>query len=158
LTTVEGLIRDIVSDLSPDQPLLRIQDEAGFKIIQAILDQLKAILGDDEESNTGPIPSASEKDLSMAPFTIRLDDPAGNSFIEFVGSVADPRWNFKTYQRTFQQNVALGLAAPEDEASKVATAIQDAENDNHTPVPISDDEVLTFPGICSSCAHSIENE
>ena len=159
LTTVEGLIRNIVSDLSLDQPLRRIQDETRFKIIQDILDRLKLILGDDESegnSDIGPVLSPSEKDSPMTPFTIRLDDPAGNSFVEFYESMADPRWNFKTYERTLQQNIALGLAAPDDDAPKIATVPQNAGNDNHAPVPIADDEVLTFPGICSSCAHPIE--
>jgi zinc finger protein len=147
LTTVEGLLRNIVSDLSFDQPLRRIQDQVGFKAIQSIIDQLKLILGDgedEEESNT------------LTPFTIRLDDPAGNSFVEFDGSMADPRWNFKTYQRTLQQNVALGLASPDEETAKEAGRTQDAGGDEHINAPVSEDEVLIFPGICSSCAHSIE--
>jgi len=152
LTTVEGLIRNIISDLSFNQPLRRIQDEVAFNTIQVILDRLKLILGDDESEEEGVL-SASEKNSPMIPFTIIIDDPAGNSFLEFVGSMADPRWNFKTYQRTLHQNIALGLATPDDEAPKIA---QDTGIDQHTNVPISDDEVLTFPGICSSCAHPIE--
>jgi len=29
----------------------------------------------------------------MKSFTIKLEDPAGDSFIEFVGSMADLKWN-----------------------------------------------------------------
>ena len=152
LTTVEGLIQNIISDLSFNQPLRRIQDEAAFNAIQIILDRLKLILGDDESEGKGVL-SASEKDSLMTPFTIIIDDPAGNSFLEFAGSMADPRWKFKTYQRTLQQNIALGLAVPDDEAPTIA---QDAGISQLTNDPISEDEVLTFPGICSSCAHPIE--
>jgi zinc finger protein len=150
---VEGLIRSIISDLSFDQPLRRIQDEAGFNVIHDILKRLRIMLGDDENEGIGSVSSASEKDSPMTPFTVKLDDPSGNSFVEFVGSMADPGWNFKTYQRTLQQNIALGLAAPNDEASKMT---RDPGSNEHSNVPISEDEVLIFPGICSSCAHSID--
>lgn len=154
LTTVEGLIRNIFSDLSFDQPLRRIQDDAGYNAIQTILDFLKVILDDDEneeEGNDGSVPVASEKQTSMTPFTIQLDDPAGNSFVEFVGSMADPQWMFKTYQRTLEQNIALGLASANDEEVEgISTGNEDAND------PISEDEVLIFPGICSSCAHAIQ--
>src|SRR5260221_5839393 len=53
LTTVEGLIRNIISDLSFNQPLRRIQDEVAFNTIQVILDRLKLILGDDESEEEG---------------------------------------------------------------------------------------------------------
>jgi C4-type Zn-finger protein len=49
LTTVEGLIRDIVADLSPDQALRRIQAPEQYEKIQALLDKLNEILGDDED-------------------------------------------------------------------------------------------------------------
>jgi len=64
--------------------------------------------------------------------------------------MADPRWSFITYHRTLQQNIALGLAAPDDSKSS------DAGGDDNTNAPISEDEVLIFPAICSSCAHSIQ--
>ncbi|PPR05553.1 hypothetical protein CVT24_003292 [Panaeolus cyanescens] len=175
LTTVEGLIRDVVADLSPDQPLRRIQDEASYTAIQKILDKLKDILGDEDEEEeaeqtTGlanPI-KASEKTHPMSPFTIKLDDPAGNSFVEFVGSMADPKWNLRTYPRTLDQNVALGLIAPDDEAVRMeqmkqvmiaqAQSGEGGMNEGSASVPITDDEVFVFPGSCSSCGHAIETK
>lgn len=150
LTTVEGLIRAIATDLSSLGPVHRIYDEEGYKKIQDVIDKLKEILGDEEEEEGagGQVKTASEKDSPMPQFTIQLDDPAGNSFVEFVGSMADPNWILRTYHRTLEQNIALGLVAPDGEA--VPTAL-DEEN-----VLISDDEVFTFPGICSSCAHTIQ--
>lgn len=150
MTTVEGLISDIISDLSFDQPLRRIQDEVGYNVIQAIIDRLRLILDDHHEID--PVSSMSEKDSLKESISIRLDDPAGCSFVEFIGSIADPGWSFTTYQRTLQQNIALGLAVADDGASTTPGA----GCDDHTTVPISEDEILTFPGICSSCAHSIE--
>jgi zinc finger protein len=143
LTTVEGLIRAVATDLSTLGPVHQIYDEKGYKKIQDVVDKLKEILGDDKEeeeaSAGGQVKTSLEKDSPMPQFTIQLDDPAGNSFVEFVGSMADPNWIFRTYHRTLERNTALGLVAPDDEA--VPTAL-DEKN-----VQISGDEVFTFPGI-----------
>jgi C4-type Zn-finger protein len=119
LTTVEGLIRDIVADLSGDQPLRRIQDEPTYNKIQALIDSLKKILGEDEdESDIADPPKVAEKhDNPMPVFTIKLDDPSGNSFIEFIDSMADPKWNLRTYSRTRQQNIDLGFSVADEEPS-----------------------------------------
>ena len=156
LTTVEGLIRDIVADLSLDQPLRKIQDEESYKKIQTLIDKMTEILGDDEEGSEDKA-RASESTAPMPQFTVKLDDPAGNSFIEFVGSISDPKWNLRTYHRTLEQNIALGLVNPDDENVRMAAmkqAMANAEGDV-TNEPISDEEVFAFPGICSSCGHPI---
>ncbi|KAJ2935328.1 hypothetical protein H1R20_g1767, partial [Candolleomyces eurysporus] len=150
LTTVEGLLRDIIADLSMDQPLRRIQDEATYTRIEALLTKLKAMVGDseedeDEEQEAG---SSKKEENPIQPFTLKLDDPSGNSFLEFLGSMSDPKWNLRVYPRTFEQNVQLGLVAPDDE--------ENAESDKSaTSQEITKEEILTFPGNCSSCGHSI---
>ncbi|KAF8875037.1 ZPR1 zinc-finger domain-containing protein [Infundibulicybe gibba] len=139
LTTVGGLIRDIVADLSTDQPLRKIQDEEGYHKILTLVDKLKLILRDDEDADEVTVGAAATKDLPMPAFTIRLDDPAGNSFVEFIGSMADPKWNLKTYPRTLQQNIAIGLVA--------------------APIslpPGTSEEIYVFPGVCSSCGHPLD--
>lgn len=154
LTTVEGLIRDIVADLSTDQPLRRIQDEDGYNKIEELLNKMKPILGDPEDDDPDEtkalktIGQAAYLELPLPPFTLKLDDPAGNSFIEFVESMSDPKWNMRTYHRTLEQNVFLGLVAADEEEQD----IQDKPADGD---PITDDEVFTFPGVCSSCGHQI---
>jgi zinc finger protein len=129
-TTVEGLIRGIVSDLSGDQPLRRVQDGASYAKIHSLIEKLQDHLGDDSETQgDGPLVSA---------FTIVLDDPSGNSFVEFIGSMADPKWNLKTYARTLQQDVDLGISSPEEVHDVRAL-----------------EEVYAFPGTCPSCNHSL---
>lgn len=86
LTTVEGLLRDIVADLSLDQPLRRIQDEDGYHKIQTLIDKMREILGDDEEEEFQAGTAAGKESLPMPAFTVKLDDPAGNSFIELLGA------------------------------------------------------------------------
>ncbi|KAJ7674393.1 ZPR1 zinc-finger domain-containing protein [Mycena rosella] len=159
LTTVEGLIRDVVADLSGDQPLRRIQDPEGHDKIEALVVRLKEILGDEEDEGdetTIQVGTAAKKlHLPMPAFTLKLDDPAGNSWIEFVGSMADPKWNMRTYARTFQQNVDLGVvAAPEEQPlSSVQEETQDASGEI---VEVENEEIYVFKGICSSCGHPLD--
>jgi zinc finger protein len=162
LTTVEGLIRDIAADLSTDQPLRKYQDENAYTKIQSIIDSIKAVLNDDEggdEEPNGP----KEPNHTFAPFTVQLDDPAGNSFIEFLGSTADPKWNIRTYARTHAQNVALGIAAPDDaDAESDPNAIKKMKEAVDRAVieqsagDVKDDEILVFPGLCSSCSRPLD--
>ena len=172
----------MVTDLSMDQPLRRIQDEEGWKKVEELLDKIRAILGsvdeEDEEMEIGiGMKTKAEKDAElppMHPITLKLDDPSGNSFIEFVGSTADPKWNLRTYIRTLDQNIALGLVSVDDEVARKneemkqrvtiqARAYLDAVGEREEAVgedgsvrPITDDEVFVFPGVCSSCGHPIE--
>ncbi|KAF9444190.1 zinc-finger protein zpr1 [Macrolepiota fuliginosa MF-IS2] len=164
LTTVEGLIRDIVADLSMDQPLRKIQDPNGYQMIQSLIDKFKEILGDHEDDDeagepVGDVKKTAEKDIPMPPFTVKLDDPAGNSFIEFIGSMSDPKWSQRTYHRTLEQNIALGLVNQEElEENKTLDAPKVANPDaiSSENAPVGEDEILVFPGICSSCGHPIE--
>lgn len=147
----------MVADLSGDQPLRRIQDEATYTKIQTLIDSLKEILGDqedeDEDKPGQPIKASEKHDVPMPAFTIKLDDPTGNSFIEFVGSMADPKWNLRTYQRTRQQNIDLGFAVAEE--APAAPLLPVAED----PIGDPDDpnaEIFIFPGICSSCGSPLD--
>ncbi|KAH8826697.1 ZPR1 zinc-finger domain-containing protein [Flagelloscypha sp. PMI_526] len=147
LTTVEGLVRDIATDLSMDQPLRKYQDEASYTAIQKIIDKLTDILGDEPDEPV--VGKASQLEKDMPPFTLKLDDPSGNSFIEFIGSMADPKWNMRTYPRTKEHNILLGLSAPDDgQSTSVSEQTPGGEND---PIDENDEEVFTFPGTCSSC-------
>ncbi|KAF8332217.1 ZPR1 zinc-finger domain-containing protein [Amanita rubescens] len=172
LTTVEGLVRDIYRDLSMDQPLRKVHDSNGYEKVQMLLDKMKEILGDedeDEELDDGAMKqstSAAYANRPMPTFTVRLDDPAGNSFIEFVDSMADPKWNLRMYQRTLQQNVDLGLVSPDEvQVSSVQGVSADDILKGDLPVkeegqaeasePVTSDEIFVFPGPCSSCGHPI---
>ena len=161
LTTVEGLISDVVADLSMDQPLRRVQDEDGHNKIQILIDKMKRILREDddevESDATMRHVKAAELQIPMPPFTVKLDDPAGNSFIQFIGDMSDPKWNLRTYHRTLNQNIALGLVAPDDEAARMSSMkqVMMSANADMANDPITDDEVFVFPGFCSSCGHQI---
>lgn len=164
LTTVEGLIRDVIADLSADQSLRRIENEAAYNKVQSIVDGLKEILADDEDGDEDgtrevSVRKASEKDAPMRPFTVRLDDPSGNSFIEFMGSMADPKWNMRTYHRTRQQNIELGLIAQDEPEAPLST--EDAKETGEEErmgggLEGENEEIYVFPGTCSSCGHPLD--
>ena len=160
LTTIEGLIRDIIIDLGADQPLRRIENPVAYEKIERILERCRKIVPEDEEevdeNATGPVNTkkASELDTPLEAFTIRLDDPAGNSFAEFVGSMADPKWNMRTYHRTREQNIELGLIAPDEPAPEPAKEIDEKDLEQiGGGLEGENEEIFTFPGTCSSCGH-----
>lgn len=158
LTTVEGIIQDVISDLSYNQPLRRIQDEGTYTKIQILIDKLKAIVPDEDEDSEGSIvpAGAAKLEAPMPHFTVELDDPTGNSFIEFRDSMAsDPNWNFKTYRRTQEQNVALGLVAA-DAAGDSGTEEKHDDTTESEPKDHPDEEIYVFPGVCSSCGHPLD--
>ena len=102
--------------------------------------------------------------VEIHPFTVKLDDPSGNSWIEFIGSMSDPKWSMKTYPRTREQNGSLGLDADaEDADTSVAIhaiekpseiqmeKIREGEVDEVEKERLANEEVFVFPGTCSSC-------
>ena len=150
LTTVEGLLREIVGDLSTDQPLRRIQDEDSWKKIEELLDRLRAVVGDESEENDRDKASI---ETAFPPFTITLDDPAGSSFLEFMINVSDPKWQMRTYERTKQDESNLGITAEGGEGRNWRE--EDEVNQGGEAL---DEEVYIFPGVCSSCGAPLETK
>ena len=163
LTTVEGLLRDIVADLSADQPLRRIQNEAAYAKIQEIIDGLKEVIDDDGDDEVDeadkPVVEKLKGDPVKRPITIAVDDPSGDSFLEFVGSMADPKWSLKTYTRTLQQAAKLGLAVPTEGELKVVSeegaGDQEGTEGEGRGFGGENDEIFEFPGICPRCARAL---
>ncbi|VDB95476.1 unnamed protein product [Peniophora sp. CBMAI 1063] len=158
LTTIEGLLRDVLGDLGADQPLRRVQDENTYNKIESILDRIRGMLADEddegeEEQTSGPVRKASMKDAPLVPFTVKLDDPAGNSFLEFHGTTADPKWNMRTYTRTREHMVLLGLVDPDAEPAPAPIPV-DGEGAEAIGGGLEgeNEEIYAFPGVCSSCA------
>lgn len=116
LTTIEGLLSDITADLSANQPIRRATQPEVYEKIEALLEKVKAF------------------NEATEPFTVQLDDPSGNSYIEFMDT-AESNFTRRDYERTHEQNVALGLISDDP-----------PETDEIQP-----DEVYTFPSECSAC-------
>ena len=180
LTTIEGLLRSIYADLSSGQPLRRAIDPAAHTKIDVILASLRAVLpdiDDDLEETQGNSSQKPERDSSgdethtFSPFTLQLDDPAGNSFIEFLnaasstdetiptglpGRIDDSRWSLRTYERSKAQDVMLGLAQPDDDDDALGV-VKEANEDDGEDVE-NPEEVYVFPGTCSSCKQPLDTK
>ncbi|KAJ1922002.1 nucleolar zinc-finger protein [Mycoemilia scoparia] len=132
LTTVEGLLQGIIHDLSMDQPERKEKAPNVYEAIEKILATIKGYM---------------EK---FDPFTLKLSDPSGNSYIENLHApMADPKLHAKQFRRNAEQNQALGLQTPEVEEErekesreKLEKTLQEASHH---------DEIISFPANCSSC-------
>lgn len=86
----------------------------------------------------------------MFPFHLKLDDPAGNSWVE--PQPGDPRgkWVRTDYVRTREQNEALALTdTGETGAEKVSK--REEEEGVAQQGDFRHNEVHTFPATCPSC-------
>jgi len=152
LTTVEGLIRDIIADLTLDQPLRRIQDPSTFAKIESLLNSLRANVGaGDRDPEDEDPPESPPEEFHSQPFTIKLDDPAGNSFIQFIGDMADPKWKMTTYPRTRDQNVQLGLVSADMPFPNAETSVDEEDAADRA----MNEEVYSFPCFCPGCGHPV---
>ncbi|GAO49453.1 zf-ZPR1-domain-containing protein [Saitoella complicata NRRL Y-17804] len=122
LTTVEGLLSTVLEDLDADQPARKDVDPETYEKIAAFIQKGRDML-----------------EGRAFPFILRLNDPAGNSWIEPQPGDPQTKWSRVEYDRTPEQNQALGLANPEE-------GQQDDDD-------IRPDEVHTFPASCPSCTH-----
>ncbi|XP_037008767.1 zinc finger protein ZPR1 isoform X2 [Artibeus jamaicensis] len=120
LTTVEGLISRAISGLEQDQPTRRTNKEAIAERIDEFIVKLK------------------ELKHGASPFTLIIDDPSGNSFVENPHAPQkDDALVITHYNRTPQQEEMLGLQAetPEEKPEE-----EDLRN-----------EVLQFNTNCPEC-------
>ncbi|CAG8711030.1 14201_t:CDS:2 [Cetraspora pellucida] len=123
LTTIEGVITSIIEDLSSGQPDRKLNDEDIYNKIEAIINKLHGYLDNKEN------------------FSISVDDPSGNSYIENLAAPnPDPKLHIQHYNRTREMNVALGLTIPDE-------TCEARNDDNDEVVP----EVMSFPANCSYC-------
>lgn len=143
LTTIEGILSDTLRDLEMDQPLRKHMQPEVYEKIEEICSRLRVVVGEEkeeEDQNTtenssqegltskGPVGNsrkAVDKDdesRQFPPLTFKIDDPTGNSFVEFTGAIegkgmSDVKWSKRDYPRTKEQNTALGLGINQEETS-----------------------------------------
>ncbi|KAF9899791.1 nucleolar zinc-finger protein [Linnemannia zychae] len=115
LTTIEGLLSTVIDDLESDQPVRKHLDETLYHQIKHTVDQLQDCIS------------------GKTPFTVILDDPAGNSYIESLDAPnLDAKLDLSVYMRTRAQERAMGLSVPEEEEGEVAEEV--------VPVPMPKDQ------------------
>ena len=140
LTTVEGLLATVLDDLAGGQAARREQQPDAWQQIEAFLARGRDVL-------------AGSRGL---PFTLIVDDPAGNSWIEPRPDDARGKCERRDYERSPAQNERLGLtdtSASEPGHGRDPDHDQKHKNggDDDDDNPIRPDEVHTFPATCPSC-------
>lgn len=174
LTTVEGLLQEMLSDLEAGQEQ-RIADGQ-----QQVHDQIAAFVGkvrttlDTVGETQSETPDASTTTTTTTTLTFVLDDPSGNSWIEYKPDDGK-KWLHKEYNRTDEQNVAIGIMtqdqleqkkllvnaiAPYADQIASTTESNNTTNDakksqsflsDATDVENYNNEVQTFKGTCPGC-------
>ncbi|XP_070548394.1 zinc finger protein ZPR1-like [Ptychodera flava] len=144
LTTVEGVLDRVVTGLEQEQPIRRAMDPATADKIDEFIEKIKKL-----------------KDLE-SPFTITVDDPSGNSFIENVHAPQrDPEMKITYYNRTFEQDQQLGLVPDDNGASNLMAVSDDGIVRPRTlgqeeGVDNIKDEIMVFMTNCSNCNSPVE--
>lgn len=136
LTTIEGLLSCAADALEAMQPERRAADRELAAKIDAVIAELRRCLRLERE------------------FTLVLDDPSGNSFLENPSAPApDPAMSVTQYTRTPEQSLACGLRPDGDTDAGVDLA---AAADASAPPAIGKDEVLMIPANCALCHSPVE--
>lgn len=125
LSTVEGVLLSTKTDLSALQPVRRVQAPAEYEKIETFCDKIEKLL----EGST--------------PFTVTLEDPAGNSYIEgrydYYHPTTDNQLTKFEQERTEIDRQLLGLELDYDTKRSVEEErqIDEAQFDNVSALPCS---------------------
>ncbi|KAG0359541.1 hypothetical protein BGX24_005747, partial [Mortierella sp. AD032] len=103
LTTIEGLLSTVIDDLESDQPVRKHLDETLYLQIKHTIEQLQDCID------------------GKTPFTVILDDPAGNSYIESLDAPnLDAKLDLSVYLRTRAQEPeeVVPVSMPKDQQAE----------------------------------------
>ncbi|KAF2120944.1 zinc finger protein-like protein zpr1 [Lophiotrema nucula] len=145
LSNVEGILSMVAADLEQKQDERKEVMPEIYEQIQGIIQTIKDM--------------ASGKKL---PFTITIDDPAGNSSIEPPTELGPGKYSRREYPRTAAQNEALGLGdtsgeapateiRPEYHASQMYPEMPSEPMVNNVDDDIVENQVYSFPASCPGC-------
>lgn len=124
LSTIEGLLDRAVAGLEQDQPIRRAADPQVAEKIDEFIQKLIELKAVESE------------------FTVVIEDPSGNSFVENpVAPQKDENLTVSRFNRTVEQDISLGLRADDDIEEEAPANNLDAMRN----------EVLTFNTNCPEC-------
>ena len=104
ITNVEGVVVEILEGLQRDQTYRKHEDPELYQKIDDIVQNLSKMIAG-----------------TRLPYTISLDDPAGNSWIEPSPLDTGTKYNRSQYPRTPEQNASLGLGGTPEAAEVINT-------------------------------------
>ncbi|KAF2483199.1 zinc finger protein-like protein zpr1 [Neohortaea acidophila] len=146
-SNIEGVISAVKEDLqSHQEERMRQMPEVGAKVAGVIASLTDLLEG------------------RRYPFMVSADDPSGNSWIEPKPGDAAGKWAKSEYNRTPQQNAALGLGdevpapendtRPEYQASNMVPSLPTngaLASNNVDDEDIIENQVYSFPASCPGC-------
>jgi zinc finger protein len=147
LTNVEGLLTEMIDDLKADQPARLESSKEIYDKIEEFIKKVQSYLNAEE---------------GTLPLTLELDDPAGNSWIEFIPNEPAHKWSHVEYVRTDEQNVQIGLITKDQliemRQKKAAELSNKTRNptstgfmSDETDIENFENEVQTFAATCPTC-------
>lgn len=101
LITPEGLLSEMIDNLKVDQPQRKSLQPEVYQKIEDLITKVQKYI------NCEP---------GTLPITLIVDDPAGNSWIEYVPGEPQHKWSCTHYARSPAQNVQLGLISADEVA------------------------------------------
>lgn len=139
LTNVEGVLKDVLQDLVAGQAEREKSHPDTYEKLQTVIKALESLISDTN-------------------FTMTLDDPAGNSWIEPAPANGDAheKYSIKHYARSLAQNASLGLAAsapdskPQDGTLEAVAQVEGGMED----VDILEGQTYELPVLCPGCTTS----
>jgi len=163
LNTLEGIIDRAIEDLMSHQPVRKAMDPENAQKIEEFCERLRKKC----------------LEFSEGPYTVILDDPAGNSNIEnYHAPSDDPQLKITHYTRTKEQNLALGLGMTEEDvlnpeyankqktqrvmqsrqANSLISSQEEAERfEKRMAIHVTDErDILIFHENCYNCGRSGE--
>ncbi|KAL8654556.1 MAG: hypothetical protein Q9210_001428 [Variospora velana] len=155
LTNIEGILLEILKDLESGQRYRKKEDPDLWEKVDVVVQSLlKMSMGQE------------------LPFTITIDDPSGNSWIEPPSKTTNSQYQKSEYPRTAEQNASLGLGEatstepPNSPPSNgitphvipaISTSAPTA-GDDPNPTPLEDVDILaghtySLETPCPGCMH-----
>jgi zinc finger protein len=130
LTNIEGIMGKILVELEADQPQRKRDNFPLYEALDGVIQKIIKMMNG-----------------CAFPFSVSVDDPAGNSLIEPSTSDKGSKYIRTDYPRTHAQNMLLGLAADEDEEDDAIQAPDVMEG-----VDIIDGQIYEIPSLCPGCS------
>ncbi|KAK8797803.1 hypothetical protein WA171_005334 [Blastocystis sp. BT1] len=161
LNTVEGVISRVADQLRQEQPYRKENCPEVYEQIEAFCKRLDNL--------------SSGVEL---PFTMIVDDPSGNSFVEnpYLPK-KDPHCRVFHYYRTKEQHLALGMALPDDDSTihwgeegNLEEELEEKEKEGgqlhieskyqhfDSSAVEADKELMVMPAPCHACGHMGESK
>jgi len=134
ITTVEGVLERTISALEQDQPVRKHMDPEAAEQIDHFIARIRSTL------------------KLAEPFTVILDDPSGNSFIENPNAPAqDTDRSTVYYERSKEQDHLMGMYTQEELQNTENLVLDSKDETADLAGDNLKDEILSFPTNCHDC-------